>query len=135
MRSRAVTACGVSSFGWLKWVITHSGANLRSVAQRARVTRIGSTTGARVARRIVSTVGTDRTIASTRSMRRVDITSGSPPDTMTSRTSGCARIQSMAGCRRCSLRAPPSWPTMRERVQKRQYTEHRSVARSSTRSG
>ena len=59
--------------------------------------RIGSVTGTRVARRIVSTLSIARTAATRRSIRSVAIASGSPPLTMTSRTSGWARSHANAG--------------------------------------
>jgi len=97
--------------------------------------RIGNTTGTRVASRIVWTLSTSRTAATSRTSRSVAITSGSPPLMITSLISGWARRYASAGASASSERAPPPAPTRRLRVQKRQYTAQRSVANRSARSG
>jgi hypothetical protein len=67
--------------------------------------------------------------------RLVACASGSPPLTITSRTSGCDSRYVKAGRSRSSETLPPPSPTMRDRVQKRQYTAQRSVASKRARSG
>ena len=87
-RPQASWACGVSSAGWLKCVLTYSGWYLRSIATNSSVTRMGSTTGTRVPIRTMSTDGTDRRAERTCSRCFVLMVNGSPPETITSRTSG-----------------------------------------------
>ena len=77
-------------------------------------------------RDLVSIDEIDRSALTTRTIRSVDIASGSPPLKITSRISGCARKYASAAS--CDVTPPPCFvrpgpgpcPTMRERVQKRQ---------------
>ena len=64
--SHALTLSFVSSLGWLKCVITHSGWWGRSARTSSLVIRCGIVTGTRVAIRIVSTLSTARTAATRR---------------------------------------------------------------------
>ena len=54
-RSQAARASGVSSLGWLKWVLTNSGWYRFSIAHSSSSMRMGSTTGTRVPMRMIST--------------------------------------------------------------------------------
>ena len=100
-RARARSTAGVSSFGWLKCVITQIGWCLRSArtSSRGDAHRQRHRDARREADRLD---GRDRADATerARSRRSVAIASGSPPLTMTSRISGCAAIHANAGSRR-----------------------------------
>ena len=116
-RAQASAASLVISFGWLKWVLSHTGWYFLSMAHSLGVIRWGHTTGVREPSRMISTWGISRRRKMMYSSISSEIISTSPPDRRTSRTVGVLRMYSMH-LSICSTGTLVScWPAKRRRVQ------------------
>ena len=91
-RSTAALLSAVNSLGWLKWVFSHRGWCFFKMLTNSGVMREGSTTGTRLPMRMISTCGMARSSPRIHSRRWSDSSSGSPPDSSTSRICGVLRM-------------------------------------------
>ena len=87
-RSQASASSLVISLGWLTWMFSHSGWYFCSMSHNSAVTRMGMKTGTREPMRMISMCGISRRRLSSSSSSLGASTSGSPPESSTSRTCG-----------------------------------------------
>ena len=133
--STARETSGVISLGWLKCRLIHSGWYFSSISHSSSSMRCGRKTGTREPIRMISMWGISR------SPRRIDSNSfgasvsPSPPEIRTSRTCGVRRRYSSCASWSLRLKFWVGSPTIRDRVQYRQYDAHCVVTSISTRSG
>ena len=133
--STARETSGVISFGWLKCRLIHSGWYFCSISHSSSSMRCGRNTGTREPIRMISMCGISR-----RPRRIFSNSFGarvrpSPPEMRTSRTCGVRRRYSSWASWSRLLKFWVGSPTIRDRVQYRQYDAHWVVTSMRTRSG
>ena len=117
IRSQASASSWLISLGWLMWMLIHNGWNFCSISHSSCVTRIGRKTGTREPIRTISMCGISRKRVNISSRILGARTSGSPPESNTSRTCGVRLRYSICASNSCREKVWPGSPTMRERVQ------------------
>ena len=98
-------------------MFSHSGWKRPSMSHSSCVMRMGMKTGTREPMRTISMCGISRRRVRISSRILGASTSGSPPESSTSRTCGVRRRYSICISNSLRLKVCPGSPTMRERVQ------------------